>query len=451
MDRYLAAIQVGITMVGLALGWVGEPALAQALKRTFSHWEPLFSPGLSHALSFALALGILTLIQVVLGELLPRTIALQNAERIALWGAYPLRIFALMIRPAVALASFLSLFMTRLLGLKPASESESPVSEEELRVLLGESQEKGRLPLERLLLLENLFDLAVAKVSDAMVPREKVVFLSLKKTWAENLETIRSRRFSRYPLCEDGLDSVIGLVHVKDLVLRSALAEPDFDPRRARRDISEALEADPLEKLLRVFPDKGIHMSVVRNGAGQVSGIITLEDIMEEIIGEVHDEFDLPQAWSLMDVLVPAAVAVNLAAPDRRGVIAVLLGRLAAAHGSLRESETLQLVWDRERKFSSAVGRGVAVPHARLANLERPLVALGRFSPPVAFPTPDNVPVRLVFLILTPASTPVLQLKVLGRIAAIVTNDNIRRRLLRARTAESLIDTLRTADTLIAQ
>ena len=107
-------------------------------------------------------------------------------------------------------------------------------------------------------------------------------------------------------------------------------------------------------------------------------------------------------------------------------------------------------MWERETKFSSAVGRGVAVPHGRLASLERPYVAIGRFAKPIPFPTPDNVPVRLVFLILTPASTPVLQLKVLGRIASLVTNENLRRRLLRAKTAESLLEILRTADTMLA-
>jgi len=143
-------------------------------------------------------------------------------------------------------------------------------------------------------------------------------------------------------------------------------------------------------------------------------------------------------------------VVVQLQASDRKSAISQLLSKLVAAAPELKEAEVLEKVWERELKFSSAVGRGVAVPHGRLLELSRPLVALGRFSKPVPFPTPDNVPVRLVFLILTPAQFPVIQLKVLGRIASLVTNENLRRRLLRAKTSESMLEILRTADTMLA-
>jgi PTS system nitrogen regulatory IIA component len=232
--------------------------------------------------------------------------------------------------------------------------------------------------------------------------------------------------------------------------LRPELAGPEPDLRRARRDLVEVSEGEALEKLLKSFPDKGIHMAIVRDRLGAVSGLLTLEDIIEELIGEVHDEFDLKHAWSLMDVVVPQAVAVQLQAPDRKAAISQLLSRLSAAAPELKAAEALEKVWERELKFSSAVGRGVAVPHARLLELPRPMVAVGRFAKPVPFSSPDNVPVRLVFLILTPSQSPVIQLKVLGRIASLLTNENLRRRLLRAKTAETMLDTLRTADTLLA-
>ena len=151
-----------------------------------------------------------------------------------------------------------------------------------------------------------------------------------------------------------------------------------------------------------------------------------------------------------MDVLVGPSLAVGLLAADRRAAIAQLVARLKAAFPELNEAEVLQAVWERELKFSSGVGRGVAVPHARLPGLSRAMVAVGRFAKPVPFASPDNVPVRLVFLILTPTATPVVQLKVLGRIAAVVTHENLRRKLLRAKTAEALLDILRTADTMLA-
>ncbi len=449
LDDYLAAVQLGLTVVALALGWLGEPAMAEflelGLRRTGLHLHH----GVMVGLAFGLGLVVLSWLHSLLGELLPRAIGIQKSETLALWSAYPLQLFALFLRMPVSFMSWCSTSILRLAGLKPAAQAESVVSEEEMRVLIGETQERGSLPLERLLLLENLFDFGTAKVSEAMTPRDKIVCLSVSKSWEENLDLVRQRRFSRYPLCEDGLENVVGMIHVKDLLLRPDPAQP-FDLKRARRDLFEVGEGEPLEKLLKLFPDKGIHMALVRNAFGQVVGLITLEDIIEELVGEVHDEFDLPQAWSFMDVVVPQAVAVGLSAADRKAAISQLLSRLCAAAPELNEQECLSVVWDREMKFSSAVGRGVAVPHGRLLTLTRPLVAVGRFAKPVPFPAPDNVPVRLVFLILTPASTPVVQLKVLGRIASLVTNENLRRRLLRAKTAESMLEILRTADTLLA-
>lgn len=449
LDQYLAVVQVGITLIGLALGAVCEPALSQWLERRLAGLAGGLPPEAVRSASFAAALVLLAGSQIALGELVPRAVAIQKAEIISLWSAYPLRVLALLFKLPVSVMSSLSSAIVRLLGLKPSSEAEAAVSEEEMRILVGETHEKGSFPLERLFLLENLFDLGAAKASEAMVSREKVAFLSLKKTWEENLETIRARRFSRYPLCEDELDSVVGFVHIKDLVVRSDLAAvPDL--KRLRRDVAEITEGEPLEKLLKSFPDRGIHMAIVRNSLGQVTGILTFEDIIEELVGEVQDEFDLQKAWSLADLIVPAAVAVGLQAPDKRQAIMQMLARLVAVHPEIDEAETLRLVWEREMKFSSAVGRGVAVPHARLPSLERPLIALGRFAKPVPFVSPDNAPVRLMFLILTPSATPVIQLKILGRIAALVTNENFRRKFLRAKTAEAMLELLRTADTVLA-
>jgi len=449
LDDYLAAIQVGITLVALALGCIGEPAVAAKVDHLLGRMGVALPPRGLFGLSFGLALVGLAWAQGVFGELVPRAIGIQKAELIALWGAAPLKAFALFFRWPVAFMSFCSVSLLKLMGLKPAAQSESALSEEEMRILLGETQEKGTLPLERLLLLENLFDFGAARVSEAMVPRDKIVYLSLAKSWEENFEIIRSKHLSRYPLCEDGLDTLIGFVHVKDIMLKTEAGHtPDL--KRARRDLTEVAETEPLEKLLKQFPDKGTHMAIVRGGMGRIVGLLTLEDIMEELIGEVHDEFDLPGAWSLMDVVVGSAVVVQLQASDRKSAISQLLSKLVAAAPELKEAEVLEKVWERELKFSSAVGRGVAVPHGRLLELSRPLVALGRFSKPVPFPTPDNVPVRLVFLILTPAQFPVIQLKVLGRIASLVTNENLRRRLLRAKTSESMLEILRTADTMLA-
>ncbi|MBI5631728.1 MAG: DUF21 domain-containing protein [Elusimicrobia bacterium] len=448
LDDYLAAIQMGITVIALALGWIGEPALARMMGSLLQSLPSPMPIPLLESLAFGLGLLLLSWAHIVFGELIPRSIGLQKAESIALGGVYALRRFSSFLRLPVSFMSYCSRLFLKIFGFKTAAESEPVVSEEEMRILLGETQERGTLPLERLLLLENLFDFGRTKVSEIMVPKDKMAFLSLAKPWAENWDLVRSRRLSRYPLCERDIESVIGMVHVKDLMLRPP--ESSQELRKIRRDLAEVREGDSLEKLLKYFPDKGIHLAAVRDAQGQLTGFITLEDILEELVGEVHDEFDLPQAWSLMDVLVPQSVSVELQAADSAEAISRLLERLAAACPTLKRDEIFKAVWEREAKFSSAVGHGVAVPHARLAGFDKTLVALGRFVKPVPFPAPDAVPVRLIFLILTPAATPVAQLRVLGRIASLMTNETLRRKLLRAKTAESMLETLRTADTLLA-
>jgi CBS domain containing-hemolysin-like protein/mannitol/fructose-specific phosphotransferase system IIA component (Ntr-type) len=449
LDDYLSAIQFGITAISLALGWLGEPAIAELVKEALALLNLALTPHVLHVLSFGVALAVLSFVHIVFGELVPRSIGIQKAETFALLGARPLKVFVLAFRLPVALMSRTSVALLKVLGLHSAAHAESVVSEEEMRVLLGETQEHGALPLERMLLLENLFDIGQSKVAEAMVPRDKIVYLSLSKSDAENLEVIKSRRLSRYPLCETDLDTAVGFIHVKDLLLKMEDGKlPDL--RRMRRDAAEVLESEPLDKLVKAFPDKGIHMALVRNGMGKIVGLITLEDIVEELIGEVHDEFDLPQAWSLMDVLVPQAAVIGTPGAGRREAVEEILTKLCAAEPKLKFAEVMSVVWERELKLSSALGRGVAAPHGRLQGIDRAYVGVARFPKPVPFPAPDSTPIRLVFLILTPASQPVAQLKVLGRIASLITNENIRRKLARAKTPEGLLETLKTADTLLA-
>ncbi|MBI4423291.1 MAG: DUF21 domain-containing protein, partial [Elusimicrobia bacterium] len=253
LDTYLAAIQVGITLVALALGAFAEPPITEILQgwteRALGDLPDLPLRGIS----LAVALALLAYLQIVLGELVPRSLAIQKAEAIALWGSLPLRAWALFCRWPVTLMAASSTVVLRLFRIRPVSELEAAASEDEIRVLLSESQEKGVLPFERLILHENIFDLSKAKARDAMTPRDKIAFLSLSKSWPENLETIRSRRFSRYPLCLEDLGTVTGMVHLKDVVLQSGGAAPDIGG--IRRDIVSVPETESVERMLKGFPD----------------------------------------------------------------------------------------------------------------------------------------------------------------------------------------------------
>ena len=448
-DEYLAAMQVCIAFISLALGAVGEPAVVDELNAHFASLLAGLPAAWVRVLAFAVAVAALAMIQMVLAELVPRAVAIHYAEPIALFGARPLKALALALELPIRLTTACSKGILRVFGLKPASEADHSVSIEEMRVLLGETQDKGAMPLERLILLENLFDFASAKVAEAMRPREKIAFLSPARPWAENLALIRQKRYTRYPLCEkDDLDTAIGYVHLKDLILKDLGAEPDL--KHLRRDLYEVAEDEPLEKLIKTLPDKGVHMALVRDGLSRVVGLLTLEDIFEELVGEVRDEFGRPRGWADGDLFARAVVEANLPPGDRRDAISYLVARLKTARPELDGRAAYEAVLERESKFASAVGRGVIVPHARLAGLPEPIIAVGRYAKPAAFPTPDGVPVRLVFLILTPAESPVAQLKILQRIASLVTNENLRRKIWRAKTDEALLEILRTADTLLA-
>jgi CBS domain containing-hemolysin-like protein/mannitol/fructose-specific phosphotransferase system IIA component (Ntr-type) len=448
LDEYIAAMQVCLASIALALGAVAEPDLMMVLRGLLARWVGVLPVASIRAISFAAAVAALAVVQLLFAEMTPRAIAAHYAEPIALAGARPLKLLAWLLRVPIRFTTAASRGLLRALGLKPASEADQTVGVDEMRVLLNEAQEKGRMPLERLLLLENLFDFGAAKASEAMRPRESISFLSLAKPWSENLELIRAKRFTRYPLCELGIDTVIGYVHLKDLILADAAPEPDL--RRLRRDLFETTEAEPLERLVKTMPDKGAHMALVRDGAGRIAGVLTLEDVFEEIVGEIKDEFSRPRDWADGQLFTRAAVDANLPPGERDVAIRRLVERLKAARPELDAKAAFAAVWTRELQFASAVGRGVLVPHARIPGLPEPMIAVGRYAKPPAVTTPDGVPIRLVFLILTPAETPVVQLKILQRIASLVTNETLRRRLWRVRTDESLLELLRTADTLLA-
>lgn len=448
LDDYLAACQVGITILSLVLGWVGEPAIASFFEHRFGAWAGSLPPVVFRGAVFVVSMSILSWLHIVLGELVPRTLGIQYAEVVALWGILPLMGFKAFLRWPVRFLSASSRGILGLFRVKPASEADHTITVDEMRVLLGETQEKGAMPLERLLLLENLFDFGSAKVSDAMRPRERIAYLSLSRPWEENLAMIRDKRYSRYLLCENDLDSAIGVVHIKDLILNEVGSNPDL--KKLRRDLYEVADSELLEKLLKTMPDKGVHLAVVRDGLNRIAGLLTLEDIMEELVGEVRDEFEKASVWVEGEFFSRAAVDANLPTTERKATIRHLMEKIKAANPDLDAEAAFAAVWERELKFASAVGRGVLVPHARLPGLRAPLIAVGRFAKAPPLPTPDGVPLRLVFLILTPHETPTMQLKVLQRIASLVTNETLRRKILRAKNDESLLTLLRTADTLLA-
>lgn len=293
LDRTIAATQLGITLASIALGWVGEPALARLV-------EPLVAwvlPGdwaavAAHAVAFALAFGLITFMHVVFGELIPKTLALQAPDRTSLWVAAPLNVFVRLTRPFVALLNGAGNLILRRAGYLPAGSESNVHSVAELTMLIDETQESGVLSAQQAEFVRKVFTLSGKRVIDCMVPREKMAALALDTPPDKVLEAVRSGAHTRLPVYDGDPDRVVGVVNTKDLfhlfslkglvVLEDALYPPLF--LEPDDNVADALE---------LFRRERRPLAVVRD-AGKVVGLITMEDVLEQIVGQIEDEHDHP-------------------------------------------------------------------------------------------------------------------------------------------------------------
>ncbi len=290
LDSYLSATQFGVTLSSLALGWIGEPF--------FSHFlQPLFflvgitSAGVISALSVGIGFVTITFLHIILGELGPKYLSIRDPLGMALFLVRPLALFYTIFQPAIWLLNqSANLVLRRFLRIHPVSEHELAHSEEELRVILGESERAKEVsPLGKSILI-NTLDMADRVVRDITTPRGEVVFLNTEDTLEENLQHAIASRHTRFPLCDGHLDNTIGLVHIKDMF--KLMREPEADMHSIKRDIFPVPEMMPLEKLLTFFLSKHAHLALVVDEFGGTVGIVTLDNVIEELVGEIQDEFD---------------------------------------------------------------------------------------------------------------------------------------------------------------
>ncbi len=289
LDAYLSATQLGITLTSLGLGWMGEPFVAHMLAPLFVALG-ITNPTLIATTAFSVAFGIITFLHIVLGELAPKSLAIQRALRVTLGVAAPLHAFFLVFKPFIWALNSTANYFLRLVGIQPASEGDLAHSEEELRILLSKGKSistTGRSILLRAMELRN------RTVREVMVPRTQVVFLSTEKSIEENIGIAHENQFTRYPLCEKDLDNVLGMIHLKDLF---KMKDPHGDGARLmeiKRDLLFVPETTPLERILNTFLAKKILMAIAVDEYGGTAGLITLENVLEELVGEIRDEFDV--------------------------------------------------------------------------------------------------------------------------------------------------------------
>ncbi|HEX9985640.1 MAG TPA: hemolysin family protein [Thermoanaerobaculia bacterium] len=290
LDAYLSATQLGITLASLALGWIGEPAFADILVPLLERFGGFATP-LAHTISTTVAFTIISVLHIVLGELAPKSIAIQKPVETSLWVAHLLRAFYVIAFPAIWLLNGVSRMILRAIGIQPAHDVEMAHSPEELRMILASSEKAGILSEENREIIEGVFQFSKRTARQIMVPRTDVVILSTTKSIEENLETIRTTRHTRYPLCDGTLDQTVGLIHVKDLML-AQLKGPGRRLEDLKRDLLFIPENSTVETLLQQFIESKTHMAVVLDEYGGASGIVSLENITEELFGQIQDEFD---------------------------------------------------------------------------------------------------------------------------------------------------------------
>jgi CBS domain containing-hemolysin-like protein len=292
LDDAIAATQLGITFSSLALGWLGEPALAHLIEPLFRPITGFWGAAATHTLAVAIAFLLITYLHVVLGELAPKAIALQRAEDVAVVVAGPLLAFGRLFRPFIKVLNGTGNWVVRLLRLPTVTHHHYVHSVDELAMLVEETQEAGVMAEDQASYVRNVFRLSNKRVRDAMVPREKVVTIPLHASEEEILATSRDTAHTRMPVWEKDPDNIVGIVNTKDLFhlfslrglvnLMDAMYPPLF--------VSPDLEVG---RLLRIFRRERRPMAVVRDDSGKFLGIVTLEDILEEIVGEIEDEHDV--------------------------------------------------------------------------------------------------------------------------------------------------------------
>jgi CBS domain containing-hemolysin-like protein len=290
LESYISATQLGITLASLGLGWLGEPFVASLIEPLF-RLAGLGGPALVTTVSLALAFSVITFLHIVLGELAPKALAIRKPLPVALWLTPPLRLFHTVFRPVIRLLNgSANLLLRHVLRIDPPAETEGALSNEELLMVLSESREAKEVTPLGQQLAANALELRRRVVRDIMTPRSDVVFLDAEEPFGEELAKAIASSHTRFPLCTGALDETTGLVHIKDLL--GLVQSGRRDLRGIQRPIHHVSEVMPLEKLLNYFLAKHTHLAVAVDEYGGAVGIVTLDNVFEELVGSIHDEFD---------------------------------------------------------------------------------------------------------------------------------------------------------------
>lgn len=298
-DRYIATAQLGISLASLGLGMYGEPAIAHLLEQPLHDWFGL-EGDIVHTITFIIALAFMTYLHVVVGEMVPKSLALQNAERVVLALAVPMQISNWLFHYAVSFLNWLGLMILKLLRVPPPLEGSRLHTTDELEMIISESYQGGLLEQGEQQLLANIFTFGERRVGQVMTPRPRIVAVPVDVPYDALRDLFMNSSYSRLPVYERTIDNIIGVIHLKDLVRHEVQGGGTFNLRaRMRRNVPTVPETLSIETLLQLLKRQRVHMAIVIDEYGGTAGLVTLEDLVEEVVGEVRDEFDFDEVAPL--------------------------------------------------------------------------------------------------------------------------------------------------------
>ncbi|PLS07972.1 hemolysin family protein [Neobacillus cucumis] len=303
LDEYLSACQLGITVTALGLGWLGEPTVEKLFHPVLAYFR--LNEAVTHLLSFTLAFVVVTFIHVVAGELAPKTFAIQKAEQITLSFAKPIIWFYKICFPFIWLLNHSARLLVGIFGFKPVSEHELAHSEEELRILLSESYKSGEINRSEWRYVNNIFEFDERLAKEIMVPRTEMCCISLDDTIEVIAQKLRNEKYTRYPVVDGDKDHVLGMLNVKMLLTHRFLSKSSTQEWKIEDHIQPVItviDNIPIHDLLLLMQKERTHMAILLDEYGGTSGLVTVEDIIEEIVGEVRDEFDADEVSEIRTI-----------------------------------------------------------------------------------------------------------------------------------------------------
>jgi len=443
LDEYLSVCQVGITLASIGLGFAGKPAFEKLVSAPLT-WLGVGSPAAVAATAVTVAYLLVSFLHILLGELVPKSVAIRRPEASGLWIALPLRVSHFIFFVPLWILNTSANAILRLFRI--ATPLKDPAhTEDEIRIIMERSQSSGLISFRRLLLMENIFDMGTLKVRDAMKTPKAVKAINRGAPWPETLAMIRESKYSRFPVVAEGQELPLGIVHVKDVLHWELNKQDSPDLTPVMRSYLKVNDDMPLESLLTELQRHRRRVAIVVDRRGQWVGFITLEDIVEEIIGSIEDEFEKEPPLFLADTMSAGRIMFDVQASDIFEAIRNILARVDAAELPLAREKIERAVLDREKEISTYLGHGVAVPHARFEGLERPVLVFGQSAEgvPVAG---SSEHIHIFFMLLTPLSAPQFQVRLLARICGLMQSEYVVEQLRETRDASRLLELVRAAD-----